>query len=217
MATNDREPSLFDSAGLDDGRRLPWLETADEDVVERGGGGLRVLLVALIVIAAIAATGWWLLAGREGASSDADGSLIEAPEGPYKVKPEDPGGKTFDGTGDSSFVVSEGQTRGAALAPREDDVPTPTPSASNEEDAEPAPTGVGIQVGAYATRDSAEAGWATLVSRYPLLSGVNHRIVEGRADIGTVYRLQAVTGSVGAAEQLCEQLQAAGGKCQVKR
>jgi len=46
---------------------------------------------------------------------------------------------------------------------------------------------------------------------------VNHRVVEGKADIGTVYRLQAMTSDGSAANSLCSHLQADGVKCQVKR
>jgi hypothetical protein len=41
-------------------------------------------------------------------------------------------------------------------------------------------------------------------------------VVEGQADIGTVYRLQAITADAGAAHALCSQLKAAGLACQVK-
>ena len=49
-----------------------------------------------------------------------------------------------------------------------------------------------------------------------LLSGVSHRVVEGRADNGTIYRLQAVTGDAAAAKALCGKLKAKGIACQVK-
>jgi hypothetical protein len=71
-------------------------------------------------------------------------------------------------------------------------------------------------VAAYSTRASAEAGWARLSTQYELLSGVSHRIVEGTADIGTVYRLQAVPGDAAAAQALCAKLKAEGLACQVK-
>jgi hypothetical protein len=41
-------------------------------------------------------------------------------------------------------------------------------------------------------------------------------VVEGKADIGTVYRLQAVAGNASAANELCGKLKRAGGACQVK-
>jgi cell division septation protein DedD len=76
--------------------------------------------------------------------------------------------------------------------------------------------GVGVQVGAYASREQAEAGWVTLKSQYEPLGGVSHRIVQGQADIGTVYRLQAVPGDGTAARSLCSGMKAAGMSCQVK-
>jgi hypothetical protein len=45
---------------------------------------------------------------------------------------------------------------------------------------------------------------------------VKHRVVQGSADIGTVYRLQAVAPDAAAANALCSQLKAAGIACQVK-
>jgi dihydroxyacetone kinase len=41
--------------------------------------------------------------------------------------------------------------------------------------------------------------------------------VEGQADIGKVYRLQAVADDVAAAKRLCDALQSDGVACQVKR
>ena len=62
---------------------------------------------------------------------------------------------------------------------------------------------------------AAEAGWNRLVKQSSVLSGVQHRIVEGKADIGTVYRLQALTGA-GGGTALCGKLHAEGLACQVK-
>jgi len=41
--------------------------------------------------------------------------------------------------------------------------------------------------------------------------------VEGEADIGTVYRLQAVAGDAASANRLCSALKGDGVACQVKR
>ncbi|HZF46155.1 MAG TPA: SPOR domain-containing protein, partial [Sphingomonadaceae bacterium] len=131
------------------------------------------------------------------------------------TKPENPGGKTFAGTGDTSFAVAEGKGREAKLA--EDDAPRPsidTKAASpvvNEQKG-----GIGVQVGAYSNRESAEQGWQKLVRQFEVLSGVSHRVVEGQADIGKVYRLQAVAGDMAGANALCSSLRASGGSCQVK-
>jgi hypothetical protein len=76
---------------------------------------------------------------------------------------------------------------------------------------------VGVQVGAYSSKAAAEAGWDKLVGQAGgALSGLSHRVVEGSADIGKVYRLQAVAGDAGAANALCAKLKGAGISCQVK-
>jgi hypothetical protein len=146
----------------------------------------------------------------------ADGSVIAAPKQPYKELPKNPGGKTFEGTGDTSFAVSEGQTRPAKLSGNG----TPKPIAEVSPKATPrvseATGGIGVQVAAYSNRAQAEAGWARLSGQYQALSGLHHRVVEGQADIGTVYRLQALAADAGAAHALCGQLKAAGLACQVK-
>jgi hypothetical protein len=74
-----------------------------------------------------------------------------------------------------------------------------------------------VQVGAYASRAAAEAGWATLTARIGALHGRSHRIVQGTVDGSTVYRLQAVAGTVDDANALCRAIKSEGGDCQVKR
>ncbi len=202
---------------LDDGdEQLPWLES-DEDYEEQPVDTTRVAafaLIGLVVIGLIVGGIWWVTNERSDSAMLADGSTIEAPDEPYKTKPENPGGKTFEGTGDTSFAVAEGQTREAQLA----EVPVAEPSAEATQASKPAASGsVGVQVGAYSTRSSAESGWRELVRRFSDLSGLDHRVVEGQADIGRVYRLQALASDVASANQLCNNLRAAGGACQVKR
>lgn len=208
----------------DDGEKLPWLESSDdEDEGPDNGRIIGFALIALVALLAILGGIWWASSRHARETAVADGSTIEAPDGPYKTKPENPGGKQFAGTGDTSFRVGEGQASEGRLA---------TPKPADEKPAEPKPgdkgtaaetaapadmSGVGVQVGAYSNRKDAEAGWATLASRHEGLSGVKHRIVEGKADIGTVYRLQAVAGDVAAANALCQKLKAGGAACQVKR
>jgi hypothetical protein len=55
----------------------------------------------------------------------------------------------------------------------------------------------------------ARTGWDRLVQQHEMLKGANHRIVQGQADIGTVYRLQLITGA-GGGSALCEKLKAEG-------
>lgn len=249
---------------VDEDASLPWLEGDDEDEQESGGSG-QIVLLALLALAAlglILGGIWWF--SRDSGKDDliADGSLIEAPDQPYKEKPADPGGKTFEGTGDTSYAVSEGETRQARLGqdseppkPGFETVPAPTgvtrPAASENvtanqmapkaatpapvpaatraaANASPspavtaqpaqasAPSGPAVQVGAYSSRAQAEAGWSKLTGSHAVLSGLRYRIVEGKADIGTVYRLQALPGDMAAARALCAKLKAARQDCNVK-
>lgn len=220
---------------LDDDNQLPWLESADEDDYDYEGGHGRLIvlgLIGLVVIAALAAAAWWMMRGDAGGEVVADGSTIEAPKTPYKEAPKDPGGKTFAGTGDTSFAVSEGQTRPAKLDSSAAAAPTPAPSVASPSAAapapaasaapkppasKPAPSGVGVQIGAYGSQAAADAAWSRLSAQYEALKGVPHRVQQGKADIGTVYRLQAVPGDAAAASALCSRLKAAGLACQVKQ
>lgn len=195
--------------------RLPWLE-ADDDFEEPGMPGGRkaaLVIIAVLALAVIGGGGYWLLQQGPGTAVVADGSTIEAPKGPYKMKPADPGGTTALGTGDTSFAVAEGRRPANRVAGAENAAP---PSVEPQDGEAPAASGVGVQVGAYASRERAELGWQTLVGRHEALQGVSHRVVQGTVDGSTVYRLQAVAGSGGAARDLCDALKANGADCQVK-
>ena len=219
--------------GLDDGEeRLPWLESADDIDPDEGFDSGRIIgfvLLGLVALAMIVGAVWF--ASHRGAGT-ADGSLIRAEPGPYKVAPENPGGKKFAGTGDTSYAVAQGETRTGTIAggetapqPRITATTTPAPAASatapkRSATASPAlaaPSGVGVQVGAYTSAADAEAGWTALAARHDALSGVKHRVIEGQADFGRVFRLQAVPGDLAAANALCASLKASGQGCQVKK
>jgi len=199
---------------------LPWLES-DEEVDEAGGIdtaqviGFAAILVALLVVVV---TGIWYFTNRSGDGQFvADGSTISAPETPVKVKPDDPGGKEFAGTGNVAPVVGEGQTREGRVATEEEAAPAPadTPAPEPTQPAA-ADDGVAVQLAAYNSRSRAQQGWRELSRRTDVLSGVRYRIVEGRIDIGTVYRLQAMTNDRESADALCAALKADGLDCQVK-
>lgn len=232
------EPSPFEAERLDlaEDERLPWLESDDDNAVPPVDTGRIVGFAGLSLIALAAIVGgiWWA-SHRHSADqiAAADGSTIAAPATPYKEAPKKPGGKTFDGTGDTSFAVSQGQTRQAKLG-----VGATTPVAVHSAAAKPGidlgpkaganaevavppaaatdTAGIGVQVGAFSTAAGAEAAWTRLSARYDALAKVHHRVVEGKADIGTVYRLQAVSPDNSAANALCSGLKAAGLACQVK-
>jgi hypothetical protein len=205
----------------DEDDRLPWLESGDEDDDEGGVDTGRIVgfaMFAALALAALVGGIWWF--GQRGPAPElvADGSTIPAPDGPYKTRPADPGGKTFEGTGNLAPAVGEGKTTEGRIADEvvkpSVDVPKPgeTPAATP-----PAASGVPVQVGAYTSKDTAESGWQKLLARTDKLAGVSHRVVEGKADMGTVYRLQAMAGDAASAAALCRALNADGIDCQVKR
>lgn len=212
----------------DEDVRLPWLEGEDDELEDTGGSGvgqgLLLSLLGLVAIGLIAGGIFWATRSKPDRQLVADGGVIAAPKEPYKTKPENPGGEIVSGTGDTSFAVAEGQSRPPQIDAK-DEAPKPgfasiekrVKVAAPAEKTEAAVSGVGVQVGAYTSKQQAEAGWRTLQTQYPGLSGVNHRIVEGKADIGTVYRLQAVPGDLAAAKALCSGMKDAGLSCQVKR
>lgn len=218
------EPGVAERLALGDEERLPWLESADDvDLDDEGHDAGRLIgfaVLGLIVLAALIGGVYWTT-HRGGAPAEADGSLIVASKEPYKVVPSDPGGKTFAGTGDSSFKVSEGERPaaniGGSASPAPAGAPPQSVKPSASASAAPVLSGVGVQVGAYTNTATAEAGWTKLVGSHEALKGLNHRVIEGKADIGTVYRLQAVTADLASASALCATLQAGGLKCQVKR
>ncbi len=212
----------------EDTQSLRWLEAEDDEEDAGLGDGFdarrtaRVIGVGLVATALMAATGWWMLSAGKQPDIAATGAIIEAPPGPYKHRPADPGGIEVAGTGDVSFAVSEGELREGRLAlggrstTDGADLPgeTPGPAASND-DVRGA-DGIPVQIGAFRSRDEAAQGWVFLRTRIPALEGRGHRITEGPADAGTVFRLQALAGSADDAATLCSAIRADGGECQIK-
>jgi hypothetical protein len=219
-------PAAFghtDRLALGDEERLPWLESADDvELDEPASDNGRLIGFAVLAVLLLLALlgGIYVATHRNAPPAAADGSLIEANKEPYKVAPKDPGGKTFEGTGDASFKVSEGEKPAANLAGSAVPAPAakPAPSAGAPVASAPAATsGVGVQIGAFSTNAGAEAAWSKLSAVHAPLAGLTHRVIEGKADMATVFRLQAVAGDVASANALCGKLSAGGLKCQVKR
>lgn len=212
---------------LSDNDSLPWLE-ADEEHEDAGGVdtaqivGFGVVLLAILlgVVGAV----YWLSNSTSGDDLVADGSTIEAPEGPIKTRPEDPGGKEFAGTGNVAPAVGEGRTREAQIG---DEPEAPRPSidtrSTSEADApadKPAPAqpaaGAYVQLAAYGSKARAEEGWRDLSRQTEALSGKSHRVVEAQVGGATVYRLQVAAGDRAAAGTLCNAIKADGLDCAVK-
>lgn len=93
--------------------RLPWLETVDEDYNE-GPSILRIGLLVLIGLAIVAAAIFGVYWYQKHRGIEGSGALIEAQEGDYKVKPDNPGGMKVEGEGDTAFATSEGKGDGNA-------------------------------------------------------------------------------------------------------
>lgn len=235
-----------------DEEALPWLESSDyaEDDGVDTGRLVGFVLLGLLALGLLVGGIWFLTNRGPDPELVADGSTIEAPEGDYKRRPDEAGGREFPGTGDVAPAVGEGQTREGRLADGDAagstggtarpsvDAPSTgsnaspsnanggatttggagdgSASGSTTGSSSSSSTGPGVQVGAYSSRAAAEAGWSQLGRQTSALSGVRYRIVEGQADIGKVFRLQATPGDMAAANRLCSALKADGVACQVK-
>ncbi len=200
---------------VEDDEPLPWLES-DYDEEDEGvdtGRLVGFILLSLVVLGLILAAAWWFLRDRPDPELVEPGGTIEAPEGPVKERPEDPGGKEFEGTGNVAPSVGEGVSSEGRLT---DDGDGPRPSIDTTQGASGG-SFVGVQVGAYSSRQSAVQAWSTLSGQTEALKGFRNRIVEGEVDGGKVYRLQAIAGDAAAANRLCNALKADGIACQVKQ
>lgn len=242
FAQGDDEPDAYEGGNRlslgDDDVRLPWLEGDDEYEEESGSGlgqGLLLGVLGLLALGLIVGGLFWALRGQSSHEQQAEGGIVAAPTEPYKTKPANPGGEVVAGTGDTSFAVAEGQSRDAQMAAKSGDAPveaakpgfasldkpgaasaSPATSPVAAASVATATSGPGLQVGAYTSRETAEAGWATLQRRHASLSGVAHRVVQGQADFGTVFRLQAVPGDLAATRSLQAKLKAEGVESTVK-
>lgn len=230
------------SAGEDaiDGDRLPWLETADEEYEERPAW-LRYALFALlglaVVAAAIGAFSWL----QRGGASGGTGELINAQEGDYKVKPDEPGGMKVEGEGDTVFAASEGATTNGSVdvgAMPENPVAgkaapkaTPTPAKGSSRVVATVPDAVAkatapaqrspgasagssvIQLGAFGSEAEANTVWARLSKRFNYIAPLGRSVEKADVNGKAVYRLRVNAGSNGQARELCGRLKAAGEAC----
>jgi SPOR domain len=210
MTDNDGE-----GLNLDDPDRLPWLDTADGYEYDNGNSNMRILALVFGGIALLAAIVWgvyWMQRNQTGADGG-NGELIAAQEGDYKVRPDEPGGKSFEGEGDSAFSASEGKKTAATIGEGQKDAAKAEPAKVEPEAAVPAGAGL-VQVGAYSNVAMADESWAALGKRFGFMAGVKRKIAEGSGEGGRkIYRLQAVTADAAAAQQLCAKLKAAGEGC----
>ena len=67
----------------------------------------------LLAAALVAATFFWI--GRRDAQMSGPPELIQAPPGPYKIKPPNPGGLDVAGESETAFETSAGEDKDAQL------------------------------------------------------------------------------------------------------
>ena len=218
---------------LDQPDRLPWLEAVEDDDLGDGpsaGKLIAFVIIGLVAIALVVGGLFWL--GDRRSASNGEPELIAAPEGDYKVKPDQPGGMKVEGEGDTAFATSAGaDPRGtinltavpetpvaktpAVKAPAPATPASPPQPAVKAPVAAPAPAaadGATIQLGAFSSQAKANAAWKALSGRFrylaPLTSGVTTVSTGGR----TLYRLRA---SGPGATDICGRLRVAGEQCVV--
>ena len=213
---------------LDEEDRLPWLEAVDEDEGREGPSALKTIvmvLIGLVVIGAIVGGVFWM--GNRDAAENRDEQLIAAPEGDYKVKPDDPGGMPVEGQGGTAFAASEGADPKGAIdtsavpeapvtevKPKAAPAPAvkqPEPKAATPGQAAPAAAGGStIQVGAFPSQAAAEKAWKAMSGRFGYLAPLSHNVVAAQVNGRTWYRLRA--SGAGAAD-VCNRLRVAGENC----
>ena len=106
---------MNDRTGSSDNEALPWLEAVDDEDQPRGVSArkmLAALLMVAIAVAIIAGTTFYL--GRQSGGSGPP-ELIRAEAGPYKVRPDDPGGLDVAGDSGTAFATGAGEDQDAQL------------------------------------------------------------------------------------------------------
>lgn len=216
---------MIDRQGQSDDQ-LPWLQSVEDEQSSAGisaGRMLGALMVVLIAAGAIAGTFFWL--GNREAAGAGPPELIAAPPGPYKVKPQNPGGLDVSGESETAFATSAGEDRDSRLdlnlvpeAPMERPAEQRIPPNETREAVPPqgppklAPgtaSGSTVQLGAFANQAQAERAWSALAARFPSLAGMTKLIVPFDGGI----RLRAAASSAADARAICQALKAAGENC----
>jgi hypothetical protein len=222
-----------DDPSLEDEDRLPWLEAVDEDERSDGPGAAKLIafvVIGLVAIGLIVGGLFWIgsRAGQGGAEGEPE--VIAAPEGDYKVKPDDPGGMKVEGEGDTAFAASEGadpkgninvnavpeapvteapKAQPAAPAPKAAPAPAPAPRPAP---AAPAAGGATVQLGAFSSQAGANSAWKAMSGRFKYLAPLTHSVTSTQAGGKTLYRLRASGPN---AKDLCGRLRVAGESCVV--
>ena len=212
---------------------LPWLAAVEDEDEPRGISARRMLAaLAVVLIAALIVTGTFFWLGRRDSAANGPPQLIQAPPGPYKIKPPNPGGLDINGESETAFETSAGEDQDSKLdldklpetpvakPVKEASKPVPAPEAKAPANPAPAPepqsaggSGSVVQLGAFANQAQAERAWTALSARFPSVAGLSKMIVPFTGGI----RLRAGATSPADAKQVCQTLKAAGENCFVAR
>lgn len=207
-------------------QNFPWLEAVDdEDDAPRLSARkmLAALLLVLLALALLAATMFWLGSRNSGEGSGPP-ELIQAPPGPYKVKPAEPGGLDVSGESGTAYATSAGEEPDAQLdldAVPEEAVARPQPqepaATETPAEAQPAapsgPSGSTIQLGFFPSQAAANSAWESLSGRFPAVAGAGKIVVPYQGG----FRLRAGFASPAEAGRTCQLLKVAGDACFVVR
>jgi hypothetical protein len=209
-----------------DNEALPWLEGVDDEDNPPAVSArkmLAALVLVLLGVTIVAGTLFWL--GRQDKGSGPP-LLIKAEPGPYKVRPENPGGLDVAGDSGTAYATGAGEDSDAVLdVSRLNDTPLPPPADQAKSDApkpiaqepaKPAPPpaltgakGTVVQLGAYGSTAKAETAWRLLSGRFPEVAGMTKLIVPYSGG----YRLRATAGSPAQAQAACRAVTAGGENC----
>ncbi len=208
----------------DEDDSLPWLEDDAEYEEDRGFDArlIWITLAGLVVIGSVLFALWWLLRDGPQADAVADGSTIEAPNQPYKERPEDPGGRQVEGTGDTAYQVAGGESQRGRLADTPEEAASPSIDLEQNDSEGEADkrvetnSNVYVQIGAYTSRSDANDAWVRARGRYSVLSGMSNRVVEAQVNGATVYRLQAITSDRATGDATCRAIREQGGDCYIR-
>jgi hypothetical protein len=225
---------MSDRAASGDNEALPWLEAVDDEDQPRGVSARKMFVALLMVglaVAIIAGTTFYL--GRQSGGSGPP-ELIRAEAGPYKIRPDDPGGLDVAGDSGTAFATGAGEDTDAQLdvgklteppppLPDAEGAPKKLPPNETKEPVTPPPApetpvapgapGPTVQLGAYGSTAKAETAWRMLSSRFPAVAGMTKQIVPFSGG----YRLRAGAGSAAEAKAACAAVAAGGENCFVVR
>ena len=209
------------------GEALPWLEAVDDEDEPRGLSAKKMLAaLALVLLGVAIVAGTLFYIGREQGGSGPP-ELIRAPQGPYKVKPADPGGLDVSGESGTAFATGAGvdfdsqldvsrmtEPPPPAATPADEPKPAPPPKPEPEPaPVQPAGPGATVQLGAYGSSAKAETAWKMLSARFPEVAALTKQVVPYNGG----FRLRASGGSPDQARAVCRAVTAGGENCFVVR